>query len=101
MILMDQHGIAWHLFLTKCKHRGKHLPLQKLQFKLGFHDPNDGMLIWGAHNAKRHKGAKPWTAKLDKNTNLIFAIDVSLDKNGRLSHETIAQLPNGYNAITF
>jgi transposase InsO family protein len=102
--MVTQNHQEWHkvhLFLTKGKHRGKQLPLQKLQFKLGFHDPNDGMLIWGAHNAKRHKGAKPWTAKLDKNTNLIFAINVSLDKNGRLSHETIAQLPNGCNAIAF
>ena len=102
--MVTQNHQEWHkvhLFLTKGKHRGKQLPLHKLQFKLGFHDPNDGMLIWGAHNAKRCKGAKPWTAKLDKNTNLIFATNVSLDKNGRLSHETIPQLPNGYNAITF
>ena len=72
-----------------------------LQFKLGFHDPKDEMLIWGARDAKRYKQAKPWTAKLDKNANLVLAIEVTLDNKGRLSQTTREQLPAGFNAITF
>ena len=89
-----------HLFLAKGKDKNrKRIKRDKLVFKLGFHDPKDGKLIMGARDAQRYN-AQPWTAKLDKASNLVIAVDLHLDKRGMLSQASYAQLPSDYKATT-
>ena len=71
----------------------------QLQSKLAFMDPKDGKLIAGKRDAKHHN-AKPWTAQIDKGSNLVIATDMRLDKQGRLSQASCAKLSMDFGAIT-
>ena len=89
-----------HLFIARGKNKTrKRIALHQLVFKLGFIDPKDGKLVQGARNAK-HYGALPWTAKIDKASNLVIATDVQLDSRGRLTKASLQQLPDTHTAET-
>ena len=89
-----------HLFIARGKNKTrKRIALHQLVFKLGFIDPKDGKLVQGARNAK-HYGALPWTAKIDKASNLVIATDVQLDGRGRLTKASLQQLPDTHTAET-